>query len=226
MSSFLGISISQVLGHLKYSDFDNVYEPREDTFLLIDAIVNDKLCLRIKKPRICVEIGCGTGSVSVLLYKLFEKMQLERPYFLLTDVNKRAADIAYSTCLHNGLENFDVIQTDLLSGLEDKLAGKIDVLIFNPPYVPTPSCEVGKADITAAWAGGERGREVIDRVLPHLPILLSPQGVFYILLVEDNDPCEIETIVKDLGLLSKVLIRKQAKNEFQLVMKIYKSVQL
>ena len=93
MSSFLGISISQVLGHLKYSDFDNVYEPREDTFLLIDAIVNDKLCLRIKKPRICVEIGCGTGSVSVLLYKLFEKMQLERPYFLLTDVNKRAADI-------------------------------------------------------------------------------------------------------------------------------------
>ena len=86
--------------------------------------------------------------------------------------------------------------------------------------------KVGKADITAAWAGGERGREVIDRVLPHLPILLSPQGVFYILLVEDNDPCEIETIVKDLGLLSKVLIRKQAKNEFQLVMKIYKSVQL
>ena len=93
-------------------------------------------------------------------------------------------------------------------------------------YVPTPSCEVGKADITAACAGGERGREVIDRVLPHLPILLSPQGVFYILLVEENDPCEIETIVEDLGLLSKVLIRKQAKNEFQLVMKIYKSVQI
>ena len=72
-------------------------------------------------------------------------MQLERPYFLLTDVNKRAADIAYSTCLHNGLENFDDPKTDLLSGLEDKLAGKIDVLIFNPPYVPTPSCEGWKS---------------------------------------------------------------------------------
>lgn len=224
MSSFLGISISQVLGHLKYSDFDNVYEPREDTFLLIDAIVNDKLYLRIKKPRICVEIGCGTGSVSVLLYKLFEKMKWVCPYFLLTDVNKRAADIAHSTCLHNGLEHFDVIQTDLLSGLEDRLAGKVDVLIFNPPYVPTPSSEVGKTDITAAWAGGRRGREVIDRVLPQLPKLLSSQGVLYILLVEENDPCEIETIVKDLGLLSKVLIRKKAKNECQLVMKIYKSI--
>ena len=40
---------------------------------------------------------------------------------------------------------------------------------------------------------------MIDRVLPQLPKLLSSQGVLYILLVEENDPCEIETIVKDLG---------------------------
>ena len=65
---------------------------------------------------------------------------------------------------------------------------------------------------------------MIDRVLPQLPKLLSSQGVLYILLVEENDPCEIETIGKDLGLLAKVLIRKTAKNECQLVMKIYKSV--
>ena len=43
---------------------------------------------------------------------------------------------------------------------ERRLEGNVDLLLFNPPYVPTPSIEVGGTGIEAAWAGGEDGCEV------------------------------------------------------------------
>lgn len=71
--------------------------------------------------------------------------------------------------------------------------------------------------IEAAWAGGRHGREVIDRVLPKLKVrgrqntiddtsltptlqdLLSPHGVFYMVVVVENKPKEIAAILAKDG---------------------------
>ncbi|DBA89870.1 TPA: hypothetical protein ACH3X2_004727 [Trebouxia sp. C0005] len=60
--------------------------------------------------------------------------------------------------------------------------------VFNPPYVPTPDEEVARGGIAAAWAGGDRGRIVIDRVLPMVHKLLSRGGHFFMVTVPENDP--------------------------------------
>ena len=57
--------------------------------------------------------------------------------------------------------------------------------------MPSPADEVGGARIEAAWAGGERGREVIDRLLPTVAPLLSDSGVFVMLTIEENGPQQI-----------------------------------
>ena len=87
------------------------------------------------------------------------------------------------------------------------------MLIFNPPYVPTPPEEVGSEGIEAAWAGGLDGREVIDRLLPIVADLLSPRGCFYMVLVEENKPAEISQLLALQGLSSRCVLKKRAKNE-------------
>lgn len=49
------------LSHLSKEDFARVYEPAEDTFILLDALEADAERLRREKPRLVVEIGWVTG---------------------------------------------------------------------------------------------------------------------------------------------------------------------
>ena len=94
-------------------------------------------------------------------------------------------------------------------------------MIFNPPYVPTPSAEVGGNGISAAWAGGMNGREVLDRLLPFVHQLLSPRGVFYLIAVDENDPDDIATALAKYGLVTSTVVQRRDRNELLMVLKIH-----
>jgi len=72
--------------------------------------------------------------------------------------------------------------------LKCRLQRRVDLLIFNPPYVVTPSEHIGSHQLEASWAGGVKGRQVMDRLFVQVPTLLSDRGVFYVVVVRDNDP--------------------------------------
>lgn len=59
------------------------------------------------------------------------------------------------------------------------MIGNVDILLFNPPYVPTDDLdpqdgfqdeEMNGYGISISWAGGPRGRVVIDQFLPLIPV--------------------------------------------------------
>lgn len=175
------------LEHLSERDFEDVYEPSDDTWLLCDSILHDIDDLIRRAPVIASEIGPGSGAVSCYILQELIKRGSTCPFFIDCDINPAACLAATRTAASNGLVSLDTVNCDLLGPLSYRLAGRVDLLVFNPPYVPTDSEEVRVPGITAAWAGGIDGREVIDRVLPSIPALLSrPSGVMYLLLVEEN----------------------------------------
>lgn len=61
--------------------------------------------------------------------------------------------------------------------------------------------QVGSRGIEAAWAGGERGREVTDRFLPAVAQLLSTEGLFYLITIAENDPGDF-TVEQYLDIIS------------------------
>ncbi|KAJ1457138.1 methylase [Pelagophyceae sp. CCMP2097] len=192
--------------HLGLEAWQCVYEPSEDTFLLLDALHGDASLLR--SARLVVEIGPGSGTVTTFVSRLINRAAMH----LAVDVNRAACDATTSTAIANGVgARVEVVQGDLLSGL--RLRGKVDALIFNPPYVPTDSTEVASDGIEAAWAGGLRGREVVDRLLPHVSEWLADCGAFYLVVVDENDPREIMAALAKQSLRAEIVASKRARNE-------------
>ena len=193
--------------HLK--DFPNVYDPCEDTFLLLDALEADLGLLKGLKPEIVIEIGCGSGVVINFLSKHLSIAEIGRPLCIATDINSQACQATRRTAEKNG-NDVEVVNCDLLEPLADRLERKVDLLVFNPPYVVTERGELGSKSIEAAWAGGLNGREVMDRVFPLLDRFLSPSGVFYLVCIKPNNVDDIQSVLHRFGFDMQVVLNRKA----------------
>ncbi|XP_078382099.1 methyltransferase HEMK2-like isoform X4 [Oculina patagonica] len=174
--------------HLSQTDYQNVYEPAEDTFLMMDALEKDAEFLKDRRA---------------------------------TDINPIATQCTSQTAKQNGV-NVCCIVTDLVKCLVPCILGKVDVLIFNPPYVVTESDEVSSHNIEASWAGGKQGREVMDRLFPLVSGLLSSSGCFYLVTVAENKPDEIISLFKSYGMSGEVLMARKAGRERLSILKFTK----
>lgn len=199
--------------HIDQADFEYVYEPAEDSFLLIDALEKDLNYLKSKNPAFCLEIGSGSGVIITAFGMAFPKT-----FCMSTDVNFKACIMSKQTADYNKVA-LDTVVMDLASSLRDNI---FDIIIFNPPYVVTESEECGGRDIVASWAGGAKGREVTDRLLDMIPNKLAKNGTFYLLLIEENIPDEVTKIMSTFGFKSEIVVKRKVRNEQQLVLKFYK----
>lgn len=208
------------LSHLQKADFDIVYEPAEDTFILLDALEQDADYLRQLSPLVCLEIGSGSGCVSAFVAKILGPSS---SVFLSTDINQHASVCTQRTGVQNQV-SLNPVTANLVSPLRQRLRHAVDILIFNPPYVPTDDFEADDAQkdktISGAWAGGLDGMAITDVILGQVEELLSSHGQFYLVAVKQNDvPRKQERMLREHNLKSQVVLQRRAGREHLFVLR-------
>ena len=142
----------RVYKNKEFELLDEVYDPAEDSFLLVDAALKEA-----RPGERVLEIGTGSGIVSLFVKDIAN--------VIATDINPYAARNAR-------LNGVQVVRTDLYNGI----CSKFDLVIFNPPYLPTPEEERLKSWLNRAFDGGPTGRNEIARFLKGVDRILAPGG--------------------------------------------------
>nr|XP_016926398.1 methyltransferase N6AMT1 [Drosophila suzukii] len=213
--------------HLSLEDFEQVYEPAEDSFLLLDALEKDLPYLEQLQPHLCVELGSGSGVIITALAKKLAGCSL----CLATDINPKACDATRRTAARNGAR-LESIRCNLADALRPK---SVDVLLFNPPYVVTSDEELQtqqfdshsesstERNLVFSWAGGQDGRRITDILLKQLDDILSPRGVLYLLLLRENKPEEIIKYLEGLQFRAVNFMERRIPGEHLYILKVTRS---
>jgi release factor glutamine methyltransferase len=166
-----GEPLEQVVG---YADFcgirvrlrPGVFVPRVRSELLVRLAVE-----AVPRAGVVVDLCCGSGALGLAV-------AAQAP-----DVVLYAADVepAAVECARDNL-GARVYQGDLFAALPAELAGRIDVLLANVPYVATRHIPLLPAEARdhephSALDGGDDGLDVFRRVVAEAPRWLAPGGV-------------------------------------------------
>ena len=134
-----------------------------------------------------LEVGCGSGFISRGLALRVESL-------LATDINPHAVRATKA-------KGIEVVRADLFQGIR----GTFDLILFNPPYLPTNAKERNLQWINYALDGGESGRETIDRFLKCLPDHLCYSGRALLLISSLTGLKEVQETAMNVGLAAKTV---------------------
>ncbi len=161
--------------HIKI--ISDVYEPSEDSFLLAKVALDE-----IKGAEKILEVGCGSGIISSVIKAN-------------TKANIIGIDISPHAVKCTKENEVEVIRGDLLSCIK----GKFDIIIFNPPYLPTAEEERSNDWISVAIDGGYDGRRVIYRFLKDSMNRLTENGRILMLLSSLTGLEEVKSMMASAG---------------------------
>lgn len=142
-------------------EVETVYRPAEDSAFLAEAAVE-----RVGTRDLVFEVGVGSGWVA-------ERVAAETGARVVGD------DLTAEACAEAADRGIEVVRASILDPVADRA---VDVVLCNPPYLPTPSEAEWDDPMEAALSGGPEGRQVVDPFVDDVGRVLAPGG-FALLLV-------------------------------------------
>lgn len=140
-----------------------------------------------KMPLMVVDLCTGSGCIAVSL-------AAERPdvRLLATDISPQAVQLAQENATRCGVaDRVKVVQCHLAQGVPARALGRLDLVVSNPPYVPSAVCdqlphEVRNFEPSLALDGGSDGLDLFREIAPWALAALKPGGGFACELYEGH----------------------------------------
>lgn len=164
--------------------------PRPETELLCEWAL--ELLKDRSSPRI-LDLCCGSGCIGITL-----KAELPSASVTLSDISPDALDLA--------AENASLLGTDVAlcrSDLLEAFSGtSFDLIISNPPYIPSADCDTLQEEVLReprlALDGGKDGLSVYRRIVREAFPRLSPGGFLLMELGISEDEA-VSALLSDYG---------------------------
>jgi release factor glutamine methyltransferase len=192
----------------------HVLIPRPETELLAEKAI---ALLKSDRPLTVADIGTGSGCLAVALAKQLPNVKVigidqSGDALKLAAKNARAAKVS---------DRCTFLRGDLLKPLEEK----VDLIIANPPYIPSKDLaglqpEVKDWEPRQALDGGKDGLDYIRKIITESPKHLNPGG-WLVMEFGFGQAAEIEKLagasfelsefVRDYAQIPRILIGHQGK---------------
>ena len=151
----------------------DVLIPRPETEFIVEAALA-RLRDRAHAWRIA-DVGTGSGCLAVVLAH-----ELPRAAITATDISSAALAVARQNAARHGVESrVTFVETSLLEGA----SGPFDLIVANPPYVPSSHEPTLSPDVRnheprpALYGHGDDGLDEIRGLLAQAPSRLADAGV-------------------------------------------------
>lgn len=167
--------------------------PRPETELLVElAVKKAEETERIKMLDLC----CGSGCIAVAAAK-----QLKAAEIFAADLYDAPLQITSRNAEKNGVK-LNIVRADALGFPPEGLGGGFDIIVSNPPYIPSKDITALQREVRyepeSALNGGEDGLDFYRIISKNYRRLLKPGGVLAF-EVGINQADAVSEILKNSG---------------------------
>jgi release factor glutamine methyltransferase len=172
--------IAYILGHqpflgIKIEVTRDSLVPRPETEELVIECERLVKLSKVAAPKI-LEIGTGTGCIAIALAQLLPSATI-----FATDLSKGALDLAQKNAIAHHVGNrIRFVREDLFSDKQG-LRGWADLMVSNPPYIPTKDLDGLDPEVLKeprmALDGGKDGLDAVRAITAMAPKMLKPGGI-------------------------------------------------
>ncbi|WKY46818.1 peptide chain release factor N(5)-glutamine methyltransferase [Eubacteriaceae bacterium ES3] len=190
----------------------NVLIPRPDTEPMVEALINwlkEKETDNIKVLDLCT----GSGAIGICLKSFCPQIEIA-----LSDYSEVALEVAGKNAKDLVAGNVKLYWSDLFENIPAE--EEFDLIVSNPPYIPTGDIKKLSQDITEyepgmALDGGESGLVFYRRITDEADKFLKPGGLLALEIGDHQEEdvtellkgkgfCEIESICDLTGLVRAI----------------------